>query len=454
MIQLVALAAFSTLFWVYHSAHGGLIVSTEFGYVQGGIRRTWNNRTFSSFTGIPYAKPPIGDLRFKPPVSVDPWRDVYQATGSHNVCPQAELLAKGIVPIGDEDCLFLNVYTPKTRESPFNTEVYPVLVFLHGGSFSIGSAREDWIGPEILLDKDVVLVTVNYRLGALGFLSFQDPVISGNNGLKDQALAIRWVFRNIHNFGGDPNKLTLFGNSAGGVATHLHTMSPLSKHFLNSAIIQSGNGLFLPILSSTYHPIFYANILADCVNCPHSSSKNFLKCIRTVHAYTIINCNSKFENLTAIPFRPIVEITRHGAFLTDSPDYLIRSRAVRSIPIMTGVVTDEAGYQAADIMYHSSKLNLLNQHFNHFVVHLFNIRHPFDTWLRSFYFNNKTIDQTNRFQLSKMLSDGFFYRVNEEMIRLYQPRLDNPTFQYLFGYRGSESYGNLFVPNYDFGSLI
>lgn len=103
------------------------------------------------------------------------------------------------------------------------------MFYIHGGSFLMGSAKPEWLGPQILLDKNIVLVTTNYRLGALGFLSTADKVVPGNNGLKDQSLALQWVKDNIANFGGDPKRITVFGNSAGGVSAHFHMFSPLSK---------------------------------------------------------------------------------------------------------------------------------------------------------------------------------------------------------------------------------
>lgn len=119
------------------------------------------------------------------------------------------------------------------------------MVWIHGGSFRVGSSSEHMYGPDFLLQKDVLVVTINYRLGALGFLSIDDPTfqIPGNAGLKDQTMALKWIQSNIRCFGGDPNNVTVFGNSAGGISVHLHMLSDFSKNLFHKAIVQSGNAV-------------------------------------------------------------------------------------------------------------------------------------------------------------------------------------------------------------------
>lgn len=119
------------------------------------------------------------------------------------------------------------------------------MVWIHGGGFISDSGRDDFYGPDFFIEEDVILVTMNYRLGALGFMTLGTKEHSGNNGLKDQALALQWVQDNIHNFGGDNRKVTIFGESAGGISVHLHTLSPVSSKLFNRAIIQSGSSFNL-----------------------------------------------------------------------------------------------------------------------------------------------------------------------------------------------------------------
>lgn len=138
-----------------------------------------------------------------------------------------------------EDCLYLNVYTKNVKPR----KLCPVMVCIHGGAFMMGSTEESTLGPDFFMRKSVVLVTITYRLGALGFLSVEDKRfdIRGNAGLKDQSLGIRWIRDNIEAFGGDPENVTLFGGSAGGSSVHYHMLSDYSKGLFHKAIIQSGN---------------------------------------------------------------------------------------------------------------------------------------------------------------------------------------------------------------------
>lgn len=140
------------------------------------------------------------------------------------------------VKIGDEDCLYLNVFTP---EKPQVGKQLPVMVWIHGGGFANGCGNQEWYGPDYLVPKGVILVSINYRLAAFGFLSFANTECPGNFGLKDQSLGLKWVQQNISAFGGDPNNVTIFGESAGSASVHYQVLSPLSRGLFQKAIAQS-----------------------------------------------------------------------------------------------------------------------------------------------------------------------------------------------------------------------
>merc|ERR1711892_875331 len=134
---------------------------------------------------------------------------------------------------GDENCLYLNIYTEEVPSSGLkNMNLKPVMFWIHGGGFMIGSgaAFGDGSGSDFLLESGMVVVTINYRLGALGFLAIEGTNIQGNQGLKDQMIALRWVKENIANFGGDPSRITIAGESAGGMSVHAHVLSPVGKN--------------------------------------------------------------------------------------------------------------------------------------------------------------------------------------------------------------------------------
>ncbi|KYN16377.1 PREDICTED: juvenile hormone esterase-like [Trachymyrmex cornetzi] len=208
-------------------------VQVDEGKLVGVVVDGYNVRYFA-FRGIPYAKPPVGELRFKDPVPAEPWFGERDASKYGNIAVQVELVTHKV--IGNEDCLYLNVYTTKIESS----KKRPVMVWIYGGGFIIGSGDAAWYGPDYIVEKDVVLVTLNYRLGVLGFLNLNNKVAAGNQGLKDVILALKWVQKNILKFGGDPGNITIFGESAGGAIAHCLALSPLTKGLFHKVIAQSG----------------------------------------------------------------------------------------------------------------------------------------------------------------------------------------------------------------------
>lgn len=197
-------------------------------------------RALYSYRGIPYAQPPVGDLRWAAPLPLAAWTGIRQATAFGAVCPQ-----EGASATESEDCLFLNVWTP--RSAVDRDRRLPVMVFIHGGAFLFGAGSLPvYDGAYLAAAGDVVVVTLNYRLGALGFLATSELGLTGNYGIKDQRLALRWVAENIRAFGGDPAKVTLFGESAGAMSVGLHLFSiPANRGRFRAAIMES-NPLALP----------------------------------------------------------------------------------------------------------------------------------------------------------------------------------------------------------------
>jgi para-nitrobenzyl esterase len=214
------------------AASAGPIAGTANGAVRG-----LANGSVDEFLGIPYAAPPVGALRWRPPQPAANWPGVRDATQFAPHCPQPPS------PFGhasmSEDCLFLNVFTP-SRQKPGSHQ--PVMVWIHGGALVTGES-DDYI-PARLVEDGVTVVTINYRLGALGFLAH--PALadangqSGDYGLMDQQAALRWVQRNIASFGGNPHNTTIFGESAGGLSTLSQVASPQARGLFEKAIVESG----------------------------------------------------------------------------------------------------------------------------------------------------------------------------------------------------------------------
>ncbi|XP_075146578.1 juvenile hormone esterase-like [Haematobia irritans] len=187
------------------------------------------NESFVAFMGLPYAKPPVGDLRFRDPQKLE------KIEGSYNAKYQGYECHSITATNASEDCLYLNVYTKEITPS----QSLPVVVMIHPGGLYLGSSN--WMEPSLWMSKEIVLVTFNYRLGSLGFLNLGTKSIPGNAGFKDQVYALRWIQRNIERFGGNPHDITLMGYSAGALSVSLHLVSPMSKGLFHKAIIMSGS---------------------------------------------------------------------------------------------------------------------------------------------------------------------------------------------------------------------
>ncbi len=210
-----------------------------------GLGEQVDGREIVTFKGIPYAAPPVGELRWRAPQPVEPWDATRECTEFGPSCPQSSSMPGGFsLPVGrtDEDCLYLNVWSPAESID----ERLPVMVWLHGGSFETGSGSMDIYAGGHLAAEGVIVVTVNYRLGPLGFLSHpalskEAPSgVSGNYSLLDQIAALEWVQRNITGFGGDPSNVTVFGESAGGISVLDLIVSPPAQGLFRRAIVESG----------------------------------------------------------------------------------------------------------------------------------------------------------------------------------------------------------------------
>ncbi|XP_049872487.1 juvenile hormone esterase-like [Pectinophora gossypiella] len=230
---------------------------------------------YTSFKGIPYAEPPIGDLRFKAPQPPKPWNGVRSAKEFGPINYQVDLFKPG-APVGSEDCLYLNVYVP---EVPLKKNL-PVMVWIHGGGFLWGSGNDDVYGPDFLVRQEVILVTFNYRLGVFGFLCLDTEDVPGNAGMKDQVAALKWVKKNIRQFGGDDENITIFGESAGGASVSYHLVSPMSKGLFQKAICQSG--VATNLWSQAFEPRERAENLAKKLGFNSRDDKKLYEFLKTI----------------------------------------------------------------------------------------------------------------------------------------------------------------------------
>src|SRR5579871_6626591 len=215
--------------------------------VESGLLQGAGEDGLTVYRGIPYAAPPVGNLRWRPPQPAPKWEGVRAATEYGRACMQTNAAIKNL-PAPSEDCLFVNVWTPATGAN----QRLPVMVWIHGGGFTAGTPAEQLYHGEWLAKKGVVVVSVGYRLGVFGFLAHPelsaetDRHVSGNYGLLDTIAGLQWVQRNIGALGGDPKRVTVFGESAGAIAVSQLCASPLAKGLFQAAISESG-GSFGPV---------------------------------------------------------------------------------------------------------------------------------------------------------------------------------------------------------------
>lgn len=298
-----------------------------------------------AYLGVPFAKPPIGPaLRLAAPQPVEGWKGMRDATQQPPMCIQHKQMILDLIdklvgllvdlPDISEDCLYLNIYTPANRA---HNAKLPVMVWIHGGGFVMGSAST-YDGSALAAYQDVVVVLIQYRLGLLGFLSTGDEQMSGNFGLLDQIQALKWVQEHIHNFGGNPDLVTIFGESAGGISVSLQLLSPLSKGLFHHAIAESGTASMDLLFDNDPLPV--TQVIANTSGCSLESTEKIANCMRNVDINTIL----------AIGQDPTVRLTvivdKH--FLTKPVDELYRTHELLTLPFMTGVNDDEGGWLVGD----------------------------------------------------------------------------------------------------------
>jgi para-nitrobenzyl esterase len=277
------------------------------------------------FRGLPYAAPPIGHLRWRAPQAPAEWHGVRDATTFAPSCPQAP----GSFTLGlqDEDCLYLNVVTPRLNDRR-HTKDLPVFVWIHGGGFTSGAGRD--YDPMKLAAEGLVVVTVNYRLGALGFLSH--PALasspggpSGNYGLMDQQAALRWVRFNIEQFGGDPDNVTIAGESAGGTAVLAHLVSRSSRGLFRRAIAESGS--FALTQQSLAVAEANGQTFAASAGCPDQTAE----CLRNLSIDALVT------NFPAVAIPGVVD----GRVLRESIGTALAGGRFARVPILNGTNHDE-----------------------------------------------------------------------------------------------------------------
>jgi para-nitrobenzyl esterase len=302
-----------------------------------------------TFRGIPYAAPPVGELRWQAPQPVKPWQAPRDCTQFGPSCPQPAMLEVFSLSAGltDEDCLYLNVWSPAKSAN----ERLPVMVWIHGGSFETGSGSMDVYNGRYLATGGVVVVTINYRLGPLGFLSHPalsaqaESGVSGNYGLLDQIAALQWVQRNIIGFGGDPGNVTVFGESAGGISILDLIVSPPAKGLFRRAIVESGllmdQGFGVKMAASKQQAESAGEVFADRLGVDAAGDVVAQLRAKTVDELmaAAADVSGQADEVKRILFwKPVVD----GFVLPDMPTELWSSGQRQQVSLLIGSNADEA----------------------------------------------------------------------------------------------------------------
>ncbi|XP_049795515.1 esterase FE4-like [Schistocerca nitens] len=411
------------------------------GELLGRRRRTVWGFPYCCFQGIPYAAPPVGPLRFKPPQPAAAWSVVRDATKEGNVAPQMDLLLGKYT--GDENCLFINVSTPKLP-SECSGGLLPVMFMIHGGGLAALSGNEDFFRPDFLIEKGVVYVSFNYRLGVLGFLCAGDRVVPGNMGFKDQVMALRWVKDNIASFGGDPDNVTIFGCSAGGWSCHALVLSPLAKGLFRRAIAHSGVAVGDGVCSDRIRARSFA--LGAHLGLKTGDAKQLVNFLRKQPPQLLVE-NAMFGRTeedkargVLFPFVGTVEPAdaEGGAFFPRDPTQLLRSGDFQHVPLITGVCTNEGSVFAAEVVPDTVRESSYAA--NPRLLIPTNLRCPeadrddVAEEIQCFYFGDRDIGPDTQVELFTLLGDLMFTYHAVRVAKIHSSKSTAPAHFFVFHY--------------------
>ena len=434
--KFIAFPIFFYLITLMHSANaqsdtngacGTEIIETTSGPVCGIVVDTSTGNNADAFFAIPFAESTAGVNRFSPPVPVEPMQDLFVADTPGTSCPQP--VSFGFVQ--SEDCLHVNVWRP---DSAVATSDLPVMVFIFGGAFIEGGAEQPlYDGSYIAANQDVIVVNMNYRIGVLGFLSTDE--LEGNYGFMDQQLALKWVNENIKNFGGDPDKVTIFGQSAGAMSVGLHLLSsPESKPLFRGAIMES-NPFSLPFKTKEEGRNI-GNVFQGMLDCKDAA------CLRELTFEELISEELFFEQVRPTVFTglhyflswmPIID----GTIITKDPFKAFELGELDK-PLILGTNRDEGELFEAIARLALGRKTKLNFSFPGYVSYLSSIFGLNFDEIESQY--PGVIDGDNETVLASVLTDFIFLCANHHLAKLSS---DNGTPVYIYRFEHLPSFNYL-----------
>lgn len=432
------------------------------GSLKGKTGEARNDAIFYQFLGVPFAAPPVGANRFRPPAPVEPWEGTKDATEDGRSCIQTAYLVPDKI-VGSEDCLYLNVFT-KSLDS---TAKKPVIVFLHGGAFIFGSGSIQ--KGDYLMEEDIVVVSIQYRLGPFGFLTTADKTAPGNYGLHDQLAALRWIQKHIAQFGGDPNSVTISGMSAGGASVNYLMLSPQSEGLFHRAIAMSGSALCW--WANIPHQEKTARKLGIAMRCPLTSTEDMVECLRTKPAKDIMIAQSSLyewhhdkmekEPMNIWSPRPDLE-AKENAILPIEPELAMKVGQIQPVPFLVGVTESEGLWRAVNYLTQDEVMVEFVKKFGDIAPHALGLvgqvnegqMKPVLKKIRDFYLSAMTKEEDLKKRLEKvvygmnqMLGDTMFNYPIDRMVKMQGNKAYSPVWMYQYNYKHNHSLAFMDVAN-------
>ncbi|XP_031339582.1 esterase B1-like [Photinus pyralis] len=400
------------------------ILKVQQGYLRGKLCEDFYGGTYLSFQGIPYAKPPIGNLRFKAPEPPEPFDGVRDCTKEGSRPISKHVITKTVS--GSEDCLFLNVYTPEL------TEPKAVMFYVYGGAFIMGAGDKDLYGPDFLISQNVVVVTINYRLGLFGFLSLKDPTLEvpGNAAIKDVVQALRWVQENITHFGGDPNNVTILGGCVGAVCVQQLILSPQGKGLFHKAIMQSGSALGTRGIGQWSTPLIKKALDLEEVN-----DRDIFNILNEMSAERIFQLQETIPDTyfpdVPRPFGIVQEAYQTKQMIkSEDPLDVLKSGDYNSVPLMLGYAAREGYLVGFHYKQHKASANFERQiPFPLKVQEGSQLSDYVANELKEFYFGND-LEQQRSDDFFVFVGDNVFVRPIYKSAKLHSLTSSTPVYLY------------------------